>query len=119
MAEKKFLLLSILILTFFLTGCSDNNAETKKIVAGEKNETATTTLNKYYSEIDYSCQTDSDCIIKDIRNCCGYYPQCVNSNARTDPNLVSDLCKKEGAASICGFEEIQSCKCSGKRCESQ
>ncbi len=75
------------------------------------------TLDEYYASIDYSCQTDADCEIKDVHNCCGYYPECVNADARTDADLVGELCQNEGMASICGFPSIDACRCSEGRCE--
>lgn len=67
---------------------------------------------------DRSCQTDSDCAVKDVGNCCGYYPMCVNKDARTDPAAVRAQCDKDGMASICGFQEISSCQCVDNQCQS-
>ena len=110
----------IAIIAFFISGCANTGAKTGKGNANpaeQEKKDATKTLNQYYSEIDYSCSTDTDCEIKNIGNCCGQYLQCVNRNARTDPDLVRKLCEKEGAASICGFKSISSCACINKRCE--
>lgn len=76
------------------------------------------TLDQYYASLDTSCQSDADCVVKDVHNCCGYYPQCVNRNAQTDPELVNRLCTSEERASICGFEEIESCLCVQNKCQS-
>lgn len=65
---------------------------------------------------DMSCQTSSDCVVKDVGNCCGYYPACVNANAKTDPEAVKKKCEQDGMASICGFADIQSCSCVNQRC---
>lgn len=65
-----------------------------------------------------SCTTDSDCAVKDVGNCCGYFPMCVNKDARTDPAAVRAQCEKDGMASICGFREISACQCVDNRCES-
>lgn len=65
-----------------------------------------------------SCQTSSDCVIKDVGNCCGYFPACVNVNAKTDPEGVKKKCEQDGMASICGFADIQSCSCVNQRCVS-
>ncbi len=48
------------------------------------------------SSPDRSCKTDADCTVKDVGNCCGYYPACVNVNARTDPKAVQAQCAKTG-----------------------
>lgn len=72
-------------------------------------------LDKYYEGIDYSCSADADCDIKDVHNCCGYFPKCVNKNAKTDPDYVRKACG-EGLASVCGFPAIDGCKCAEKKC---
>ncbi|HEX4853103.1 hypothetical protein [Arenimonas sp.] len=65
-----------------------------------------------------SCQTDSDCAVKDVGNCCGYFPMCVNKDARTDPAAVRAQCEKDDMASICGFQEISACQCVDNQCQS-
>jgi hypothetical protein len=67
--------------------------------------------------IDSSCKTDADCAVKNVGNCCGYYPACVNVNSPTDPKGVQAECAKQGMASVCGFPEISSCNCTQGRCE--
>lgn len=64
------------------------------------------------------CKTDSDCAVKNVGNCCGYYPMCVNKDAKTDPAAVRAQCEKDGMASICGFREISGCQCVDGQCES-
>ena len=68
--------------------------------------------------IDASCRTDADCTVKDVGNCCGYYPACVNKNSPTDPEGVRAQCAKTGMASVCGFREISACSCNAGKCES-
>ncbi|HEU0306665.1 MAG TPA: hypothetical protein VFR30_06825 [Lysobacter sp.] len=67
--------------------------------------------------LDATCRTDADCTVKNVGNCCGYYPACVNVNSPTDPEGVQAECAKKGMASVCGFPEISSCTCSQGRCE--
>jgi hypothetical protein len=67
--------------------------------------------------LDVSCKTDADCEVKDIGSCCGYYPRCVNVNARTDPAGVQADCQREGRMSICGFPAITGCTCNAGQCE--
>ncbi|MBM3231854.1 hypothetical protein FJZ21_00550 [Candidatus Pacearchaeota archaeon] len=74
-------------------------------------------LEEYALSIDYSCNKDSDCVIKDIHNCCGYYPACANKNARTDPDFVSKFCSEEGLYSVCGWASIKSCGCLNNKCQ--
>lgn len=64
-----------------------------------------------------SCRTDSDCAVKDVGNCCGYFPMCVNKDARTDPAAVRAQCAKDGMSSICGFQDVSGCRCVDSRCQ--
>lgn len=70
------------------------------------------------SNPDRRCKVDSDCVVKDVGNCCGRFPACVNKNAKTDPAAVRAQCAKDGMASICGFEEITACQCVEGQCRS-
>jgi hypothetical protein len=74
------------------------------------------TMEEYYNSLDQSCGSDSDCEIKDVHNCCGYYPRCVNKNAKTDVALVESICKNQGIASVCGFPSIDYCACEKNLC---
>ena len=65
--------------------------------------------------IDYSCSVDDDCSVKNVGNCCGYYPKCVNVNFEPDP---SKACPGTGMAGICGWSEISRCTCdSAGKCQ--
>lgn len=70
-----------------------------------------TTTTEYDASIDYSCKKDSDCLVKDVHNCCGEYLKCVNKNAKVDGVFVEKACAKEGIGSLCGHPEIKGCKC--------
>jgi len=63
-----------------------------------------------------SCRTDSDCVVKDVGNCCGAMPACVNKDSPTDPAGVRAQCEKDGMASVCGFTEIAGCRCANGQC---
>lgn len=67
--------------------------------------------------VDTSCRTDADCTVKNIGNCCGYYPACVNINSPTDPKGVQERCMKEGRVSVCGFPSITACRCERGTCQ--
>lgn len=67
-------------------------------------------------QLDYSCTTDADCTVKDVGNCCGYYPQCLNVDSPTDPKAVQAECRRQGMASVCGFQELSGCQCVQGRC---
>lgn len=68
-------------------------------------------------KVDSSCKSDADCTVKDVGNCCGYYPACVNVNSPTDPRGVQAQCAKSGMASVCGFQEIRGCQCVRGQCQ--
>jgi hypothetical protein len=67
-------------------------------------------------EVDYSCKAAADCAIKDVGNCCGAYPQCVNKDSPTFPEKVKAECAAQGMSSICGFPSISGCDCVEGRC---
>lgn len=75
------------------------------------------TLKDYRAAINSSCNWDNDCEIKDVHNCCGYSPECVNKDSFVNGTLVEELCKKEKEGSACGFVSINYCKCVYKRCK--
>ena len=67
--------------------------------------------------VDYSCKTDADCEVKNIGNCCGYYPACVNQNSPTFPDRVKAECAKKGTMGVCGFPDVKGCSCVEGRCK--
>jgi hypothetical protein len=67
-------------------------------------------------EVDYGCAVDADCAVKDVGNCCGYFPACVNQDSPTFPEQVRADCAARGESSICGFAEIRACRCDSGRC---
>lgn len=69
--------------------------------------------------IDRSCRVDADCAVKDVGNCCGAMPACVNVNSPTDPQGVQDACAKSGRMGVCGFRQIESCQCVQGQCKEQ
>jgi len=66
----------------------------------------------------YSCETDTDCVVKNVQNCCGYYPRCVNVDHEPDIEAVKAQCAKERQVSICGFPDITDCGCVANTCKS-
>ncbi|UNK43191.1 hypothetical protein MNO14_03595 [Luteimonas sp. S4-F44] len=66
---------------------------------------------------DTGCNVDADCAIKNVGNCCGVYPACVHRDAAVDPQAVAADCAARGLASVCGFREIEACRCVSNRCE--
>lgn len=69
--------------------------------------------------IDYSCRADADCAVKNVGNCCGMMPACVNKDSPTDPQAVQAECARSGLSSVCGFVDIAACSCVSNRCEAQ
>lgn len=67
-------------------------------------------------KLDVSCKTDADCAVKNVGNCCGYYPRCVNVNTAVDPKAVQEQCARAGTASVCGFKPVESCECKLGEC---
>lgn len=67
--------------------------------------------------VDARCEADADCAVKNVGNCCGYFPACVHKDSPTDPDAVQAGCNKEGKASVCGFREITACRCNTGTCE--
>ncbi|MCD9028923.1 hypothetical protein LDO26_11960 [Luteimonas sp. BDR2-5] len=67
--------------------------------------------------LDRSCRVDSDCAVKNVGNCCGYQPACVNAAAEPDPAAVQADCARRGMAGVCGFVDIEACSCVASRCE--
>ena len=101
----------LLALAVILGACAQSQA-----LSAENNDAAKIELAATNNQVDYSCTTDADCEVKDIGNCCGYYPACVNKDSPTFPEQVKAECAKEDRASICGFQEITSCSCVEQQC---
>lgn len=70
-------------------------------------------------KLDLSCRTSADCAVKDVGNCCGYYPRCVNAKAAVDPQAVQAQCARSGMASVCGFKPVAGCECVQGECRDQ
>jgi len=69
------------------------------------------------SPLDASCAVDSDCAVKDVGNCCGRMPACVNRAAKPhDAAAVQRECERTGTSSICGFQELSGCRCEANLC---
>lgn len=72
---------------------------------------------RFDDAVDYSCTVDADCAVKNVGNCCGYYPACVNRDSPTFPEQVRERCEAEGMMGVCGFPDITACQCVDNRCE--
>jgi hypothetical protein len=65
---------------------------------------------------DLSCRVASDCDVKNVGNCCGYFPACVNKDSPVDPEAVRAECARTGNSSVCGWKDIQACDCVAGQC---
>ncbi|MGJ4729901.1 hypothetical protein [Luteimonas sp. SDU101] len=65
---------------------------------------------------DRSCRLASDCTVRNVGNCCGYFPACVNKDAEVDPEAVRAQCERDGLSSVCGWQEIEACDCVQGQC---
>ena len=88
-----------------LAACAHAAQETKSAAATAAEPT-----------IDYRCTTDADCEVKNVGNCCGYYPACVNRESPTFPDRVKAECTKTGMMGVCGFPDLAGCSCVEGRC---
>lgn len=73
-------------------------------------------LQAYQNSLARRCDSDADCVVKNVGSCCGYTPQCVHKAVQTFPEQVKALCEKEGRSSICGFQEPAGCSCVNNQC---
>ncbi len=97
-----------------------NNSLVEKSGEGTENPSADfsyESLEQYHENLDYTCISDSDCEVKDVHNCCGYYPGCVNINALVDVEFVEDFCAQSEISGVCGYLDIEGCKCVNNKCE--
>lgn len=66
--------------------------------------------------VNYQCSTDADCAVKNVGNCCGYYPACVNRDSPTFPDRVKAECARKNMMGVCGFPTIAACSCVQGQC---
>ena len=95
----------------------DQNATSVEDTQGDEGiEGSSTGTDEYI--VDYNCNTDDDCAIKDVGNCCGTYYECANINFPADPTRA---CADGGGgdllAGVCGWNVIHFCLCENGRCK--
>ena len=103
-------------LALMLTGCTAATEPATTPAAPPEVATRAPAELLTKDSVDYSCRTSVDCEVKDVGNCCGYYPACVNKDSPTFPEQGKADCAKDGMSSICGFPSISSCDCVEGRC---
>lgn len=121
MSRFSFLIAVTALLALTLSACAANGpGPGDSLLVVDRSAAADTpqtrSTPKVAVEIDRSCKIDADCEVKNVGNCCGYYPQCVNVNSPTDPEQVKADCAREGRSSICGFPSIDHCQCVEGQC---
>jgi hypothetical protein len=67
-------------------------------------------------QVDTRCRSDADCTVKNVGNCCGAFPACVNVASPTDPDGVMAQCRASGRMSVCGFPQVTGCSCVSGQC---
>nr|WP_241093423.1 hypothetical protein [Xanthomonas sp.] len=67
-------------------------------------------------KVDTTCRSDADCTVKNVGNCCGAMPACVNRDSPTDPQGVQAQCQASGRMSVCGSRAIGGCQCVSGQC---
>ncbi|RDZ26886.1 hypothetical protein [Lysobacter silvisoli] len=77
---------------------------------------ASPTLEPVAIDMDLSCKSDDDCVVKNVGNCCGQFNACVNRGSPADPSAVMAQCAKEGKMSMCGSPVIAGCACVQGQC---
>ena len=121
MKRFSFLALAAALLALTLSACAASGpAPGDALLVVDRNASAekapAKSTPKVAVQIDRSCKTNADCEVKNVGNCCGYYPQCVNVNSPTDPEQVKADCAREGRSSVCGFPSIDQCQCVEGQC---
>jgi hypothetical protein len=104
---RKLVLAVVLVL---LTACA-HSSEPPDGAAANTGEAASTPAQRL------ACTSDAQCVVKNIGNCCGYFPACVHRDQPVDPLAVQRRCAELGMQSICGFAEIAGCACVDSVCK--
>ena len=98
-----------LMLAMLLAACSSSTTGTNPSPPA-KTDTQTAV------QIDARCKTSADCAVKNVGNCCGAMPACVNKDSPTNPQAVQAQCQAKGMMGVCGFREISACQCDNGQC---
>ncbi len=114
----------VLALAFCLNACATEQAPVKAspaIAAANTTQpspprSARLLPNQPRGEVNYSCASNADCVVKNVGNCCGYYPGCVNSSSPTFPDQVKAQCAAQKMHGVCGFPADSGCQCVEHRC---
>ena len=99
-----------------LAACSAQQATTAPVAATPPRGAETPRAATGPLQPDLSCKVADDCAVKNVGNCCGYFPACVNKDSAVDPDAVRAECERTGTSSVCGFQDIQACDCAQGQC---
>ena len=99
-----------------LAACSAQQATTAPVAATPPRGAETPRAATAPLPPDLSCRVAADCTVKNVGNCCGYFPACVNKDSAVDPDAVRAECERTGTSSVCGFQDIQACDCAQGLC---
>ncbi len=113
-AARRFL--APLLALSLLAACSAQQATTAPAAASPLMGAETPRAAAGPLQPDLSCEVADDCAVKNVGNCCGYFPACVNRDSTVDPDAVRAECERTGTSSVCGFQDIQACECAQGQC---
>ena len=108
--RKYFECLALPLLLMLLAACSSSCS------TGTAQPPPPGTDKPALGQIDTRCRSNADCAVKNVGNCCGAMPACVNRDSPTDPQAVQAQCQAKGMMGLCGFREISACQCDNGQC---
>ena len=108
--RKYFECLAMPLLLMLLAACSSSSS------TGTAQPPPPGTDKPALGQIDTRCRSNADCAVKNVGNCCGAMPACVNRDSPTDPQAVQAQCQAKGMMGLCGFREISACQCDNGQC---
>ena len=108
--RKYFECLALPLLLMLLAACSSSSS------TGTAQPPPPGTDKPALGQIDTRCRSNADCAVKNVGNCCGAMPACVNQDSPTDPAAVQAQCQAKGMMGLCGFREISACQCDNGQC---
>ena len=107
--RKYFECFALSVLLMLLAACSSGSTGTTQPPPPGTDKPA-------LGQIDTRCRSNADCAVKNVGNCCGAMPACVNRDSPTDPQAVQAQCQAKGMMGLCGFREISACQCDNGQC---
>ncbi|MBS0193149.1 MAG: hypothetical protein JSR34_02815 [Proteobacteria bacterium] len=115
--------LAVLLISALLTSCVSSpaaqapDAAPTPIAATSPAVASSASASIDFAHPDRRCKVDADCAVKDVGNCCGAYPMCVNKGAAVDAKAVKAQCAREGRMGMCHVMAVSGCSCVQGQCE--